>query len=560
MIRRILGVVVVLQLGVLAWAGGPEYVAGASFFDSSSMGSPLTWAQGAIGYSTDQGDLSSILPGPSADSFVANAFGVWTAVPTAAISAAHAGQLAEDVNGTNLMVVNGVITAPADIPPSATTMPVGIVYDQDGSVTDALLGVGASGSANCADNSVFGGIDNLGTNAQFLHALIILNGNCAQSSSQLPDFGYHLVRVIGRVLGLDWSQANLNVITGNPPPAAADFSGFPVMHEFDPTSCTPVAICYSNNGSVDPSQPKMDDQAALSRLYPVTAQNQANFPGKQIFAQATARIHGRVYFTDASGSAAQPMQGVNVVARWMDPATNQPSGSAVVTSVSGFLFCGNAGNIITGSFDSTGQNFNRFGSSDTTLEGFFDVAGLETPNGASSAQYQLSVEGLNPLWSTSVGPYGSTGQVQPSGSVNPILVTVTLGGDVEQTILMQGSAVQHQQWYGATTQDKPSSQFRFASSTPILRHIQCWARTSLFSLTLAACQEMNPIVWIGEAGISQPAMPVILAEAQATVQSDINGIATYQLSTGGISGNVAILGTATAGSSSVQFEAQQRGP
>lgn len=280
MIRRILGVVVVLQLGVLAWAGGPEYVAGASFFDSSSMGSPLTWAQGAIGYSTDQGDLSSILPGPSADSFVANAFGVWTAVPTAAISAAHAGQLAEDVNGTNLMVVNGVITAPADIPPSATTMPVGIVYDQDGSVTDALLGVGASGSANCADNSVFGGIDNLGTNAQFLHALIILNGNCAQSSSQLPDFGYHLVRVIGRVLGLDWSQANLNVITGNPPPAAADFSGFPVMHEFDPTSCTPVAICYSNNGSVDPSQPKMDESGSTFAVVSGYSTEPGKLPGQ----------------------------------------------------------------------------------------------------------------------------------------------------------------------------------------------------------------------------------------------------------------------------------------
>ena len=70
----------------------------------------------------------------------------------------------------------------------------------------------------------------------------------------------------------------------------------------------------------------------------------------------------------------------------------------------------------------------------------------------------------------------------------------------------------------------------------------------------------EPIVWAGEAGVSQPSMPVILAKSQATVQSDINGIASFQLSTAGISGNVAIVGTATEGSNSVQFEAQQLGP
>lgn len=71
-----------------------------------------------------------------------------------------------------------------------------------------------------------------------------------------------------------------------------------------------VSVCYSNNGAINPAQPKMDDQAALSRLYPVTSLNHVNFPGKQIFSQSTARVHGSVYFTDASGVAAQPMQGV----------------------------------------------------------------------------------------------------------------------------------------------------------------------------------------------------------------------------------------------------------
>jgi hypothetical protein len=100
------------------------------------------------------------------------------------------------------------------------------------------------------------------------------------------------------------------VVSGNPPAATAEIGGFPVMHEFDPPFCAPVAKCYSNNGAIDPAQPKLDDQAALSRLYPVTAQSLANFPGKQVFSQVTGRIHGSVFFTDASGAAAQPMQGV----------------------------------------------------------------------------------------------------------------------------------------------------------------------------------------------------------------------------------------------------------
>jgi hypothetical protein len=439
-----------------AWAGGPEFVAGASYFDPSTMGTPLTWAHGAIVYYTDQGDLSGILSGPNADTFVANAFSMWTSIPTAAVSAARGGQLAENVTGATLTVVNGAITAPADIAPTATATPVGIVYDEDGSVTDALLGSGASDSSNCAASSVFGGIDNFGTNAQFLHALIVLNGNCAQSTSQLPDLQYHLVRIIGRVLGLDWSQANLNVITGTPSPAADDFAGFPVMHEFDPAYCVPVSTCYANGGTANVPQPKADDQAALSRLYPVTAQNTGNFPGKQIFSQSTARIHGSIHFTDANGAAAQPMQGVNVVARWIDPATNQPSGVRTVSSVSGFLFSGNAGNMVTGFKDSTGQNFSRFGSSDTTLEGFFDLAGLQIPDGASSAQYQISVEPVDPLWSTHVGPYGPTAQVQPSGTFDPVLVTVTPGADVDEDVPMQGSAEQKQQWYGTTTFAAPA--------------------------------------------------------------------------------------------------------
>ena len=88
---------------VVLRAGGPKCVAGPSYFDSTTSGQPLVWPQGLITYYTDQGDLSPILPNASANSFVTNAFSQWTSVSTAALSATSGGQLAEDVNGTNVI-------------------------------------------------------------------------------------------------------------------------------------------------------------------------------------------------------------------------------------------------------------------------------------------------------------------------------------------------------------------------------------------------------------------------------------------------------------------------
>jgi hypothetical protein len=446
-----LALAVILFFSTRALAGGPKYVAGASFFDSSMTGQPLTWPAGVITYYTDQGDLSPILPNTAANAFVANSFSQWTAVPTAALTALSGGQLAEDVNGSNVYVnANGTITMPADIQPTATGTPVGIVYDFDGSVTDALLGAGAGDSTECFYNAAYGSDDNFGPGASFLHALIVLNGQCALASSQLVDLEYRFVRVIGTVAGLDWSQLNLNVVTGTPPATTDDYAGFPVMHFTDPTGCVPITRCYAN-----PYQLAPDDIAAISRLYPVTAQNQANFSGKQILASTTGRIFGSVWFTDSSGNPTQPMQGVNVVARWIDPATNQPSGEYAASSVSGFLFTGNAGNSITGLDDSLGNPYADWGSTSSTVEGFFDLEGLQWPNGGT-AQYQLSVEPVDSTWSAGVGSYAPL-LVSPSGSFQPIVVPVSVGQQVEQDILMSASAQPLPQFAASETWTAPAS-------------------------------------------------------------------------------------------------------
>lgn len=421
-----------------AHAGGPKYVAGSTYFTPSTMGQPVIWAQGQVSYYTDQGDLSPILPNSAANAFVASAFSQWTAVTTAAVFATRAGSLAEDVTGTNIAVSGGIITAPADIAPSATTKPVGIAYDLDGTVTDALLGAGAGDPSQCFWNAAFGGADNISPGATFLHALVVVNGQCAQQSSQLTDVEYRLVRVLGSVLGLGWSQLNLNVITGNPPATPADLAGFPVMHFMDLVSCVPITACYPN-----PFQLAPDDIAALSRLYPVTGQS------------ATARIHGSVYFVDATGNLAQPMQGVNVIARWIDPSTGLPSRQYAASSVSGFRFTGNAGNPITGLIDALGIPFSQFGSNDPGLEGFFDLGEMTIPNGGTTAQYQLTVEALDPIWSASVCPYVPT-QVQPSGASQPVVVVVAAGADFDQDLVMAGSAQAIPPWAASETWNAPA--------------------------------------------------------------------------------------------------------
>src|SRR5262249_21209066 len=140
------------------------------------------------------------------------------------------------------------------------------------------------------------------------------------------------------------------------------------------------------------------------------------------------------------------MQGVNVVARWIDPITGKVSTDFVASSVSGFRFRGNAGNSVSGFVDGLGRPYDRFGSDDLSLEGYFDLTGLEIPNGAASATYQITVEPVDPLFSETVGPYQPM-QVLPSGVAQPLMVTIAQGSELQQDILMTHSAVAVPDWF-----------------------------------------------------------------------------------------------------------------
>lgn len=67
-----------------ASAGGPKYIAGATFFDRAVLGQPVHWSGGQVKYYVDQGPLNATINNQQATAMVDAAAALWSAVPTAA--------------------------------------------------------------------------------------------------------------------------------------------------------------------------------------------------------------------------------------------------------------------------------------------------------------------------------------------------------------------------------------------------------------------------------------------------------------------------------------------
>jgi hypothetical protein len=429
--------ITLLPLGVLALlaapparAGGPKYVAGVSYFNSSVVGKPIVWAGGQLTYFVDQGPLTGAISNVQATAMVDAAAQVWNTIPTAAVSLIDGGSLAEDVDLANIQISNGAFQQPADLAPTATATPVGVVFDLSGSIIDALYGSGASQPENCSQNGVFMWIDNFNPNATFAHGIILLNGRCATGSNLIAMMQYQLERAFGRLLGLDYAQVNDNALseTASEPNA---WLAWPIMDPVNGTCGVSGGTCIPN-----PTQPRTDDIAALNRLYPITSANIAGFPGKVLTTANTISIQGTVRFPSGQG-----MQGVNVVARPLD-ANGNPLYQYTATAVSGVLFAGNRGNPVSGFTDANGNRLDRFGSDAPALQGAFDLSGIPMPPGTTSATYQVTFEPINPLYidNISVGPY-ILATPTPSGTLAAIrFPSMQPGSSQSVTVTANGGA------------------------------------------------------------------------------------------------------------------------
>jgi hypothetical protein len=420
-----------LLVPAAAVAGGPKFVAGTSFFNPGVVGQPLHWANGQLNYYVDQGPLNASVTNQQARAMVDAAAALWNAIPTAGVTLTDKGTLNEDVSGaniavsgTNFTVTNqqldqlGVITAPADVTPSATGYPLGIIFDADGLVIDAIFGKGVSSQNSCQNNGVYVWLDNVNPDATIAHGLIVLNGLCASNANLLQMMSFELERAFGRILGLDYAQVNPGALSNGETNGTL---GWPVMQ--------PVSgLCGPTGGACipNPSVLRWDDIAALNRIYPITAANLASFPGKQTTVAHTVSIQGTISFENGLG-----MQGVNVVARPLD-ANGNPLYQYTVSFVSGSSFSGNHGNPVTGFADLNGNPLTMWGSNEAALQGFFDLSGIPLPPGATTANYQVTFEPVNPdyILSNSVGPY-LDGSPAPSGTLASISVPNMSAGNAQ---------------------------------------------------------------------------------------------------------------------------------
>jgi hypothetical protein len=414
-----------------AVAGGPKYVAGVSNFNSAVVGQPVHWANGQLHYYVDQGPLNSSVTNQQAKAMVDAAAALWSAIPTAGVTLTDMGALNENVSGANLVVSGtgftvtgeqtsqlGVITQPADVAPSASGYPIGVIFDADGSVIDAIYGAGVAEQNSCENNGVYFWLDNINPNATIAHGIILLNGLCATNSSLLQMMSFELERAFGRILGLDYAQVNPGAQTNG---ELNGKLGWPVMQPED-------GLCGYTGGDCipNPNVLRWDDIASLNRIYPITATNLASFPGKRITAANTVSIQGTITFSDGVG-----MQGVNVVARPLD-AYGNPLYPYTVTFVSGSYFSGNHGNPVTGTSDANGNPLSMWGSNVTGLQGFFDLSGIPLPPGVTSANYEVTFEAVNPSYilTSSVGPY-LDGSPEPSGTLSAISVPDMSAGSAQ---------------------------------------------------------------------------------------------------------------------------------
>lgn len=154
--------------------------------------SPCTGPGGQVHYYVDQGPLNGAVTNQQATAMVDAAAALWSAVPTASVSLTDAGPLNEDVSGANIIAGNQTITQPSDVAPTATSYPVGVIYDADGSVINAIFGATASDPGSCQNDGVWSWRDNIQPDATIAHAIIILNGLCANTPNQLTMMTFQL--------------------------------------------------------------------------------------------------------------------------------------------------------------------------------------------------------------------------------------------------------------------------------------------------------------------------------------------------------------------------------
>jgi hypothetical protein len=320
--------------------------------------------------------------------------------------------LDEHISSSNTYPSSTGIVFPVDVQASNyLAKQIAVIYDSDGSITDILLGAGASNPSGCRQNAVTESVDSFGADGRIRHAVLILNGRCTgPAPEQQLQLQYQLIRAFGRILGLGWSQTNDNVFTGNSRPTYQQALHWPVMHPID-VICGP----YTYQCMPNPFTLRDDDISGLDLLYPV---GWSVPPGKTSTLARANQVQGNITFPNGQG-----MQGVNVVVHRLEPFWNYPEEWESASAVSGYLFRRSSANPVSPHISTTPTS--GMGTTVASFEGAFNIYRIPLYDWEPWQSLVISTQPINPLYTGAyaVGPY-ETNAVQPSGSTNIQVATV----------------------------------------------------------------------------------------------------------------------------------------
>lgn len=282
------GVIFFFLFTLPLWAGGPLQV----WNDQ-----PVVWDASAfpVLYHLDQGALG-VFSAEEAQALITEAFDRWSSVQTSAITFAAGEMLPVDVDETNYL----------DYLSAHNTGYNPIIFDDDGSITDAIFGqnskndiLGFAGISQSNETTI------LSSQAVFNGAFLIARNLNAES------YRATVLHELGHWIGLDHSQLMRHL--------ANDGIGWNDVW-------TPIMFPTTTDDESRRTILTDDDQWALSTLYPADG-----------FYDSTGSIHGRIQ----QYSEARP--GLNVIARRVGSVTDQ-----IYSTVSG------AFDTLGGSFDFRG--------------------------------------------------------------------------------------------------------------------------------------------------------------------------------------------------------------
>jgi hypothetical protein len=235
-----------------AQAAGPKVVC-------ATTNAPIKFpGTGTINLNYDLGTLGTRSKA-QADAFVTNAVAVWTNVGTSTVVFGRGPDLTEDVTTANLATYypNNAANTSDGLNP--------VVYDTDGSIIDAIFGVGTK-------NNMLGFATTRFANCLFTEGTIFVSGFKPVSDTTL---GVVFAHEVGHLIGLDHSQLDNSQ-------GIASTANYPLMY--------PIA----NRGTVSLHE---DDVASVSMLYPDPA---------------LSSVYGQISGTFVLADGVTPVRGANL--------------------------------------------------------------------------------------------------------------------------------------------------------------------------------------------------------------------------------------------------------